>query len=105
MHQRLDAALDAEAPGVPGALCGGRRLAAALVVQAQAQLVHLVLVVLGVVAGDAKVVVLGGGGQDRDTIVVLVRDAGLDGTLTIQSFISYYTMKSSLIVHQTAISF
>ena len=58
VYQRLDAALDAQTPRVPGALRGSGRLVVALVVQAQAQLVHLVLVAFSVVAGDAQIIIL-----------------------------------------------
>ena len=58
MHQRLDAALDAQAPRLLGALGLRLALAAALVVEAQPPLHHLVGVALRVVAVDAEVVVL-----------------------------------------------
>lgn len=53
MHQRLNAALDAEASTLLWALVGLAALVVAVVVQAQSPLHHLVLVALGVVAVNA----------------------------------------------------
>ena len=58
MNEGLDAALNTEATRVSGALSGCSCLVAALIVQAEAELLHLVLVALSVVACDAKVVIL-----------------------------------------------
>ena len=65
VHQRLDAALDAQAAGVSGALRGGGLLVVALVIKPQPELLHLVVVVFSVVAGDTQVIILGktGAGQ------------------------------------------
>ena len=59
MHQRLDAALDAQAAGVSRALRGGSLLVVALVIKPQPELLHLVVVVFSVVAGDTQVIILG----------------------------------------------
>lgn len=58
MDQGLDAALDTQAAGVTRALSGGCLLVVALVINTQAKFLHLVLMVLSVVAGDAQVIIL-----------------------------------------------
>lgn len=58
MHQGLDAALDAQPPGLLRALGLRLTLAAALIIQAQPPLHHLVGVALCVVAVDTEVIVL-----------------------------------------------
>lgn len=58
VHQRLDAALDAEATRVSRALGGCSRLVVAVIVQSKSQLVHLVHVTFSIVASDAQVIVL-----------------------------------------------
>ena len=58
VHQRLDAALDAQAAGVSWALRGSSLLVVALIVEPQPELLHLVVVVFSVVAGDTQVIIL-----------------------------------------------
>lgn len=58
VHERLDAALDAEAAGVSGALGGCGGLVVAVVIQSKSQFVHLVHVAFSIVASDAQVIVL-----------------------------------------------
>lgn len=58
MDQGLDAALDAEAPGLLGALGLWLTLTAALIIKTQPPLYHLMGMALCVVAIDTKVVIL-----------------------------------------------
>lgn len=58
MHQRLDAALDAETTRVTRVLGGGSSLVVALIIKTQSKFLHLVLVALNVVASDAKIIIL-----------------------------------------------
>jgi len=58
VDQRLDAALDAEAPRISRTLGGCSRRVVAVIVQSEPQLIHLVLMTFDVVASDAQVIVL-----------------------------------------------
>ncbi len=58
MDQGLNAALDAETARVSWALGSCCSLVAAVVVQPKSKLIHLVLMTLNIVTGDAQVVVL-----------------------------------------------
>ena len=78
VDQGLNAALNAEAAGVPGALSGSGRCVVALVVQAQAQLLHLVFMALSVIAGDTQVVVLADGAVEACLHAGLALVAGVD---------------------------
>lgn len=66
VDQRLDAALDTEAARVSRALGSCGCLVVAVVVQSKPQLIHLVLMTLSVVAGDAQVIVLMREGKKRE---------------------------------------
>lgn len=60
MDKGLDTALDTEATRVSRALSGSGSLAAALVIQTETKLLHLVLMALSVVTSNAQVIVLWG---------------------------------------------
>lgn len=58
MHQRLDAALDTETTRVTRVLSGSCSLVVALIIKTQSKFLHLMFMALGVVAGDAKIIIL-----------------------------------------------
>lgn len=58
MHQRLDAALDTKTTRVTRVLSGSCSLVVALIIKTQSKFLHLMFMALGVVASDAKIIIL-----------------------------------------------
>lgn len=67
MHQRLDAALDAETTRVTRILSGSCSLVVALIIETQSKFLHLMFMALGVIASDAKIIILQKEGGKKDS--------------------------------------
>lgn len=78
MHQRLNAALDAETSRVTRVLSGSCSLIVALVIETQTKFLHLVLMPLSVVASDTEIIILTNSAVESCLNMVLAFIAGVN---------------------------